>query len=91
MVSNFPVSQLFLVALLVMNLLFLFSPQPWKEAHRHQCQVVLLAYFAGFTAVAFATGDSMFFSIGLAALTLFMAVLVVGGYVKRSRASGRAS
>jgi hypothetical protein len=91
MVSNFPVSQQFLVALLAMDLLFLFSPQQWKEAHRHQCQVVLLVYLAGFTAFAFATGDSMFFSIGLAALTLFMAAAVVGGYVKRARASARAS
>jgi hypothetical protein len=91
MVSNFPLFELFMVALLVMNLLFLFSPQPWKEEHRHQCQVVYLVYLAGFTAFAVATGDSMFLSIGMAALTLFMAVSVVGGYVKRSRASGRAS
>jgi hypothetical protein len=77
--------------MLVMNLLFLLSPQPWKEAHRHQYQVVYLVYLAGFTVVLFATGDSMFFSIGMAAITLFMAAVVVGGYVKRSRVSGRAS
>jgi hypothetical protein len=81
-----------LVALLVMDLLFLFSPQQWKEARRHQCQVVLLAYFAGITAVLFATGGPMFLSIAFAAMTLFFsAVFVVGGYVKRSRASGRTS
>jgi hypothetical protein len=91
MVSNFPLFALFMVVMLVMNLLFLFSPQPWKEAHRHQYQVVYLVYLAGFTVFAFATGDSMFFSIGMAALTLFMAAVVVGGYVKRSRVSGRAS
>ena len=67
------------------------SPQPWREAHRHQYQVVYLVYCAGFTVFAFATGDSMFFSIAVAAITLFMAAVVVGGYVKRSRASGRAS
>ena len=91
MVSNFPLFALFMVVMLVMNLLFLFSPQPWKEAHRHQYQVVYLVYLAGFTVFAFATVDSMFFSIGMAAMTLFMAVFVVGGYVKRSRAPGRAS
>ena len=91
MVSNFPLFALLIGAMLVMNLLFLLSPQPWKEAHRHQCQVVYLVYLAGFTVFAVATGDSMFFSIALAAITLFMAVFVVSGYVKRSRASGRAS
>ncbi len=91
MVSNFPLFSLFMVAMLVMNLLFLLSPQPWKEAHRHQYQVVYLVYCAGFTVFAFATGDSMFFSIAMAAITLFMAVFVVGGYVKRSRATGQAS
>ena len=91
MVFSLPLFSLCMLTMGALSLLFALSPQPWKEAHRHQCQVVLLAYFAGFTAAAFATGDSMFFSIGLAALTLFMAVFVVGGYVKRSRASGRAS
>ena len=78
-------------ALVAVGMLATLSPQPWKEAHRHQYQVVYLVYLAGFTVFAFATVDSMFFSIGMAAMTLFMAVFVVGGYVKRSRASGRAS
>jgi hypothetical protein len=46
---------------------------------------------AGITVVSFATGMRMFVSIAYAAMTLFTAVLVVGGYVKRSRASARAS
>ena len=91
MVSNFPLFALLIGVMLVMNLLFLFSPQPWREAHRHQYQVVYLVYLAGFTVFADATGDSMFFSIAVAAITLFLAAVVVGGYVKRSRVSGRAS
>ena len=91
MVSNFPLFALLIGAMMVVNLLFALSPQPWKEAHRNQYQVVLLVLMAGITAFAFATGDSMFFSIAVAALTLFTAVVVVGGYVKRSRVSGRAS
>jgi hypothetical protein len=46
---------------------------------------------AGSTTVAFATGQEMVVSIAWAAMTLFTAVVVVGGYVKRSRVSGRAS
>ncbi len=67
------------------------SPQPWREAHGNQLQVVILVLLVGMTVVSFATGLRMFVSIGLAALTLFSAVLVVSGYVKRSRVSGRAS
>ena len=67
------------------------SPQPWREAHRNQLQVVYVVLLAGFTAVAFATQE-MFVSITFAVITLFIsAAFVVGGYVKRSRASGRAS
>ena len=67
------------------------SPQPWREAHHKQYQVVLLVFSAGITAVLFTTGELKFLSIPWAASTLFTAVVVVGGYVKRSRVSGRAS
>jgi hypothetical protein len=91
MVFNLPLFSLCMLTMGALSLLFALSPQPWKEAHRHQCQVVLLVLMAGITAVLFATGESMVVSIAYAAMTLFTAVLVVGGYVKRSRASGRAS
>ena len=73
------------------SMAFGLSPQPWREAHHKQYQVVLLVFSAGITAVLFTTGERMFVSIAWAASTLFTAVVVVGGYVKRSRASGRAS
>ncbi len=91
MVSNFPLFALLIGAMTVVNVLFALSPQRWKEGHRNQYQVVLLVLMAAITASAFATGDSMFFSIAVAAITLFTAVFVVGGWVKRSRASARAS
>ena len=91
MVFNLPLFSLCMLTMGALSLLFALSPQPWKEAHRHQCQVVLLVLMAGITAVLFATGESMVVSIAYAAMTLFTAVLVVGGYVKRSRVSGRAS
>jgi hypothetical protein len=73
------------------GMLATLSPQPWREAHRNQFQVAVLVLLVGLTVVAFATGERIFVSIAWAAMTLFTAVLVVGGYVKRSRASGRAS
>ncbi len=91
MVFNLPLFSLCMFTMGALSLLFALSPEPWKEGHRHQCQVVLLVLMAGITAVLFATGESMVVSIAYAAITLFMAVLVVGGYVKRSRVSGRAS
>jgi hypothetical protein len=91
MVFNLPLFSLLIGAMMVVNVLFALSPQRWKEAHRNQYQVVLLVLMAAITASAFATGDSMFFSIAVAAITLFTAAVVVGGYVKRSRVSGRAS
>ena len=91
MVFSLPLFSLCMLTMGALSLLFALSPQPWKEAHRHQCQVVLLVLMAGITAVLFATGESMVVSIAYAAMTLFTAVLVVGGYVKRSRVSGRAS
>jgi hypothetical protein len=75
-----------------LSLLFALSPQPWKEAHRNQYQVVYVVLMAGITAVLFATGGPMFLSIAFAVITLFFcAVFVVSGWVKRSRVSGRAS
>ena len=91
MVFNLPLFSLCMLTMGALSLLFALSPQPWREAHRNQCQVVLLVLMAGITAVLFATGESMVVSIAYAAMTLFTAVLVVGGYVKRSRASGQAS
>ena len=91
MVSNLPLFSLCMLTMGALSMLTALSPQPWREAHRNQYQVVYVVLLAGITAVLFATGDSMFLSIGYAAMTLFTAVLVVGGYVKRSRASGRAS
>jgi uncharacterized membrane protein len=78
-------------ALVAVGMLATLSPQPWREAHRNQFQVVILVLLVGLTVVSFATGMRMFVSIAYAAMTLFTAVLVVGGYVKRSRVSGRAS
>ena len=91
MVSNLPLFSLCMLTMGALSLLFALSPQPWKEAHRNQYQVVYVVFMAGITAVLFATGGPMFLSIAYAAMTLFSAVLVVGGYVKRSRVSGRAS
>ncbi len=91
MVFNIPLFALCMFTMGALSLLFALSPQPWKEAHRHQYQVVYVVFMAGITVVLFATGGWMFLSITFAALTLFSAVLVVGGYVKRSRAPGRAS
>ena len=91
MVFNLPLFSLCMLTMGALSLLFALSPQPWREAHRNQLQVVYVVLLAGFTAVAFATQE-MFVSITFAVITLFIsAAFVVGGYVKRSRASGRAS
>jgi hypothetical protein len=91
MVFNLPLFVLFF-ALGAVGMLAGLSPQPWREAHRNQYQVVYVVLLAGFTAVAFATGQEMFVSITFAVITLFIsAAFVVSGYVKRSRVSGRAS
>ena len=90
MVFNLPLFVL-LFAMVGVGMIFAFSPQPWREAHRNQFQVAVLVLLVGLTVVAFATDLRMFVSIGYAAVTLFTAVFVVGGYVKRSRASARAS
>ncbi len=91
MVFSIPLFVL-LFAMVGVGMIFAFSPQPWREAHRNQLQVLYVVLLAGFTAVAFATGQEMFVSITFAVITLFIsAAFVVGGYVKRSRASGRAS
>ena len=92
MVFNLPLFSLCMLTMGALSMLFALSPKPWKEAHRHQCQVVLLVLMAGITAVLFATGESMVVSIAFAVATLFVsAVFVVDRYVKRARASGRAS
>ncbi len=91
MVFNLPLFSLCMLTMGALSMLFALSPQRWREAHRHQCQVVCVVFMAGITVVSFATGMRMFVSIAYAAMTLFTAVLVVGGYVKRSRASARAS
>jgi hypothetical protein len=85
MVFNLPLYVLCIVTLAAVSMAFGLSPQPWREAHRNQYQVVYVVFMAGITVVLFATGDSMFLSIGYAAMTLLAAVFVVGGYVKRSR------
>jgi len=91
MVFNLPLFSLCMLTMGALSMLFALSPQRWREAHRHQCQVVCVVFMAGITAVAFATSQEMLLSITYAAVTLFTAVFVVGGYVKRSRASARAS
>ena len=91
MVFSIPLFVL-LFAMVGVGMIFVFSPQPWREAHRNHLQVLYVVLLAGFTAVAFATGQEMFVSITFAVITLFIsAAFVVSGYVKRSRASGRAS
>jgi hypothetical protein len=80
-----------MLAIAAVQLLFGLSPQPWREGHRKQAQVLNIASMAGVTACLFTTGELMFLSIGMAALTLFMAVFVVSGWVKRSSVSGRSS
>ena len=90
MVFSIPLYVL-LFAMVGVGMLAGLSPQPWREAHRSQLQVVYVVLLAGFTAVAFATQE-MFISITFAVITLLIsAAFVVGGYVKRSRVSGRAS
>ena len=91
MVFNLPLFSLCMLTMGALSLLFALSPEPWREAHRNQCQVACVVFMAGSTTVAFATGQEMVVSIAWAAVTLFTAVVVVGGYVKRSRVSGRAS
>ena len=91
MVFSIPLFSLCMLTMGALSLLFALSPEPWREAHRNQCQVACVVFMAGSTTVAFATGQEMVVSIAWAAMTLFTAVFVVGGYVKRARASGRAS
>ena len=92
MVFNLPLFSLCMLTMGALSLLFALSPQPWKEAHRHQCQVACVVFMAGSTVILFATGGPMFLSIAFAVATLFVsAVFVVDRYVKRARASGRAS
>jgi hypothetical protein len=91
MVFSIPLFSLCMLTMGALSLLFAMSPEPWREAHRNQCQVACVVFMAGITAVAFATGQEMLVSFTYAAMTLFTAVLVVVGYVKRSRVSGRAS
>ena len=90
MVFSIPL-YILLFAMVGVGMIAAFSPQPWREAHRNQLQVLYVVLLAGFTTVAFATQE-MFVSITFAVITLFIsAAFVVGGYVKRSRVSGRAS
>jgi hypothetical protein len=91
MILNLPLFSLCMLTMGALSMLTALSPQPWREAHRNQIQVGYVVFMAGITAVAFATGQEMLLSITYAALTLFTSAVVVGGYVKRSRASGRAS
>jgi hypothetical protein len=92
MVFNLPLHVLCIVTLAAVSMAFGLSPQRWREAHRNQYQVVYVVFMSGITAVLFATGGPMFLSIAFAAMTLFFsAVFVVDRYVKRSRASARAS
>ena len=92
MVFSLPLFSLCMLTMGALSLLFALSPEPWREAHRNQYQVVYVVFMAGITVVLFATGGPMFLSIAFALATLFVsAVFVVDRYVKRARASGRAS
>ena len=92
MVFNLPLFSLCMLTLMAVGMGFGLSPQRWREAHRNQYQVVYVVFMAGITVILFATGGPMFLSIAFAVATLFVsAVFVVDRYVKRARASGRAS
>ena len=92
MVFSLPLFSLCMLTLMAVGMGFGLSPQRWREAHRNQYQVVYVVFMAGITVILFATGGPMFLSIAFALATLFVsAVFVVDRYVKRARASGRAS
>jgi len=80
--------NIWVVVMVSLAVLTLLSKRPSWAARRNQVRVAVVVVVGVATAVAFASGQSMLFSIGLAAITLVTGAFVVGGYVKGSRASG---
>jgi len=80
--------NIWVVVMVSLAVLTLLSHRPSWAARRNQVRVAVVVVVGVATAVAFASGQSMLFSIGLAAITLVTGAFVVGGYVKGSRASG---